>query len=297
MSNTKDNALLVTLAEMEHWLCHSTPLLSPDNTNCPLVSQSTLMGLWKQAEESAPNEDSLLPRRLGYAAEAIFKNLITRSSWQLIAQQHVVYQDKITLGELDFVVQRDPSSDVQEHWELATKFYLFDPKSRHFIGPNAKDRLEDKCQRMASHQLAMGKHPITRADFPLIHHSALIIKGYLYMPYSNTAEHRQTSPPEHGLSFKLNPNFSRGWWLTESQSLVEQQNWSQDGLTWLVLQKLEWMSEGINIQALPKSRELDRVPTDTRLPYQIVLLRHDSGHWHETSRGFVVSDPWPKPTA
>jgi hypothetical protein len=41
-----------------------------------------------------------------------------------------VYDEKITIGQLDFVVEREQ----QEHWELATKFYLYDSKTSHFIG-------------------------------------------------------------------------------------------------------------------------------------------------------------------
>ena len=124
------------MSEMEQWLCESPSLLSENNHNCLLVPQSTLLGLYDEAkkasDETLENSDeaSLLPRRLGHAAESIFNGLISRSSWELITQQHVVYDEKITIGQLDFVVEREQ----QEHWELATKFYLYDSKTSHFIG-------------------------------------------------------------------------------------------------------------------------------------------------------------------
>lgn len=62
-----------------------------------------------------------------------------------------------TVGELDFLFEQ--GGRIQ-HLEVAVKFYLGVGKAenRRWLGPNSKDRLDIKWQRMVSHQLPLAQH-------------------------------------------------------------------------------------------------------------------------------------------
>jgi hypothetical protein len=115
--------------------------------------------------------DLNIPKRLmlGKRAERYFSQWLKQSpKYDLVAENIQVIKEKQTLGEFDFIVRR--KSDQQLiHVELVYKFYLFDPnvngtEFQHWIGPNKKDRLDYKLEKLSNHQ------------FPLLFHDAAISK-------------------------------------------------------------------------------------------------------------------------
>lgn len=73
--------------------------------------------------------------------------------FELLAEGVVLHgRHRETLGELDFVYRR---GGQVIHREVAVKFYL--RFGEHCVGPGLRDTLAGKLNRMASHQLLMGR--------------------------------------------------------------------------------------------------------------------------------------------
>lgn len=107
--------------------------------------------------------------RLGHLAEAIVSESIRNAeNYDLLYENVQIEEDKRTIGELDFII-RDKANNEILHLELAYKFYLLDPSISsdlltNWIGPNRKDNLKKKLEKVKSKQ------------FPLLYHKASIAK-------------------------------------------------------------------------------------------------------------------------
>lgn len=101
-------------------------------------------------------------RMLGKQAEYLFEHYLTHSKrYQIIASNIQIQGIFETLGELDYIVL-DTLTNKKLHIELACKFYLLDESlgseiKAQWIGPNRKDRLIDKLEKLHKKQ------------FPLLH--------------------------------------------------------------------------------------------------------------------------------
>lgn len=95
---------------------------------------------------------------LGKRMEIFFNHLLFHSQqFDVIAKNRQIYRDKITLGELDFLI-KDLQNNSIYHVELVYKFYLYDPEyegDAGWIGPNRKDSLIQKISRLQEHQLPL----------------------------------------------------------------------------------------------------------------------------------------------
>ncbi len=107
-----------------------------------------------------------LPRRLGRRFELIWGWALGRlPGWQVIAEEIQVQDNKRTLGALDLLAQHH---ERVVHLELAVKFYLCrrgqsGKQASDWVGPNKRDRLDLRLDRMRTHQLPMGQRPATHA--------------------------------------------------------------------------------------------------------------------------------------
>jgi hypothetical protein len=110
------------------------------------------------------DSDLEIPERLmlGKRAERYFSEWIKQSdSYELIAENIQIIENKQTLGEFDFIIRRLLDNQLI-HIELIYKFYLFDPSSEgteieKWIGPNRGDRLDFKRDKLANHQFPLLK--------------------------------------------------------------------------------------------------------------------------------------------
>ncbi|HSP82163.1 MAG TPA: DUF1853 family protein [Gillisia sp.] len=95
---------------------------------------------------------------LGKRMEIFFNHLLFHSpQFEVIAKNLQIYRDKITLGELDFLI-KDLQNNSIYHVELVYKFYLYDPgyeDEAGWIGANRKDSLIQKISRLQQHQLPL----------------------------------------------------------------------------------------------------------------------------------------------
>ncbi len=103
-----------------------------------------------------------LGQRMEYFMEASIK---ASQRYELIAKNLQIIHNKKTLGEIDFLI-RDLKENKVIHLELVYKFYLFDPlysenKYACWIGPNRKDSLPLKINKLREHQLPLLYRPET----------------------------------------------------------------------------------------------------------------------------------------
>ena len=122
----------------------------------PLLSKETIL---------AGSPSLLTNFVLGKRAESFFDLALTHSDrFQVIAQNIQIQREKITLGEIDFLIQ-DSINIRQLHVELVCKFYVYDPSFENelerWIGPNRKDTLLQKTEKLKQKQLPLLYKPET----------------------------------------------------------------------------------------------------------------------------------------
>lgn len=104
---------------------------------------------------------------LGKRSERFFELALTHSEgFQVIAQNIQIQREKITLGEIDFLIE-DSIGNRQLHVELVCKFYVYDPsfdrELDRWIGPNRKDSLLQKIEKLKQKQLPLLYKPETES--------------------------------------------------------------------------------------------------------------------------------------
>lgn len=96
--------------------------------------------------------------RLGkYIERFVSYQLDQNEQLEIISENIQIQQDKITLGELDCILLK---AEQPIHLEIIYKFYLYDAtvgtdEIAHFIGPNRKDCLQSKLEKLQKKQLPL----------------------------------------------------------------------------------------------------------------------------------------------
>ena len=145
--------------------------------------------------------------RLGHLVERIVSEMIKASkNYSLLAENIQLMDDKITIGELDFLIQEKFSQQIT-HVELAYKFYLFDPSIsrdpfQNWIGPNRNDSLSKKINKLKAKQFPLLHHPKTLDQLSNIHlgkiDQALCMLVSLYVPI----DYKQITDPAYTKAIK-----------------------------------------------------------------------------------------------
>lgn len=130
--------------------------------------------------------------RLGHLTEKVVAELIRSSTnYDILVENLQVLEDKITVGEIDFIVQHRKSMALI-HVEFAYKFYLYDPtiseKPMHnWIGPNRNDTLVEKLDKLRHRQFPILHHQHTKSSLGKIDlqnaSQALCFLVSLFIPY------------------------------------------------------------------------------------------------------------------
>ena len=106
-------------------------------------------------------------KRLGWYAEDLWLAWLRQfSGGTLIANETITNSDgKRTLGEADAIWN---DGGTWRWWELSVKFYCWsgdgdgsDPDT--WFGPNGRERMSEKWQRIRDHQLPLAHQPYTRS--------------------------------------------------------------------------------------------------------------------------------------
>lgn len=103
---------------------------------------------------------------LGKRMECFFRLIISKSSqYELLSNNIQISRDKITLGELDFLL-KDLEIKKIIHLELVFKFYVYDPtfsrEDERWIGPNRRDSFKQKLKKLQEKQFPLLHFPETR---------------------------------------------------------------------------------------------------------------------------------------
>ena len=132
--------------------------------------------------------------RLGkYIERLVSYQLEQEESISIICENIQIQKEKITLGELDCILQKEKKII---HLEIIYKFYLYDPfcgktEIDHFIGPNRNDSLAQKLIKLKEKQL-----PLLYSDECVKYLKSINLKasdieqqvyfkGQLFIPLSN----------------------------------------------------------------------------------------------------------------
>ena len=278
------------------WMCHAPQLISsamgfaPDRF-LPADTEDRLRA-WDKAPNRGPEVLTEPPaRRLGHYFERLYECLLKDLlGWEILLKNQPVRSNGITLGELDFVV-RNPVDDAIEHHEIAVKFYLGhreeDQDNARWYGPNSRDRLDIKTQRLTGHQSQMAARPETRnllasmgIERPSV--ARVFMPGYLFYPLGDSLP-----PPDNLPSGHL-----RGNWLH-----IDDLDRVTDTERWVPLIKPHWLGPWQQSQAPnhPLTQEALDLVRSAGIPRLFAVLQQSSadGYWRETSRLFVVPGTWP----
>lgn len=256
---------------------------------------------WDDAPQHGPKMLTEQPaRRLGHYFERLYECLMQDLlGWDILLKNQPVRSNGITLGELDFLV-RNPEDNVVEHHEIAVKFYLGHQNASQdrplWYGPNARDRLDIKTQRLIDHQSQMTERPETRnllmslgIEMPV--RPRVFMPGYLFYPLT-----RSLTPPETIPSGHL-----RGDWLyindLDEMSALGKLT-AADGKRWIPLVKPHWLGPWRQ-QEIPDPQSTEEalaVVRSINVPrlFAVLELSPEDGYWRETSRVFVVPSNWPE---
>ncbi|PXX89173.1 DUF1853 domain-containing protein [Marinobacter vulgaris] len=251
---------------------------------------------WDNAPQCGPAVLTEQPaRRLGHYFERLYECLIgDLLGWEILLKNQPIRDNGMTLGELDFVV-RNPADNIVEHHEIAVKFYLGHRASEQDIalwyGPNSRDRLDIKTQRLIGHQSRMSERPEARSLLASMGIEApsrprIFMPGYLFYPLVETLTPPAGVPPDH----------LRGNWLYIDT--VDQV--TEDTKRWIPLVKPHWLGPWRQ-KAAPDCRETESALEMVRsagIPRLFAVLEQSAvdGYWQETSRLFVVPTVWPTPS-
>tara|TARA_R100001039_G_scaffold36467_1_gene32817 strand:+ start:1499 stop:2416 length:918 start_codon:yes stop_codon:yes gene_type:complete len=278
------------------WLCQTSQLINSPLSFRPehWLPDDLLKTLehWDEHPETGPDVLCETPHyRLGLYTEQLYDCLLRDLlGWTVVARNLPIRAHGKTLGELDFVV-RNPHTGNNEHHEIAVKFYL---GYRHrnaagirWYGPNARDRLDLKSERMLHLQSQRCRLPETldtlaAAGIEAPSVSRVFMPGYLFYPVDAALPAPATADASH----------LRGHWL----SLTDAGN-RQDTTNWVVLRKPHWLGPWSQVQA-PEVNAVQSVfreiaTSDTPRLMATLAFDRAAGLWREVDRCFVVPDSWP----
>jgi hypothetical protein len=185
-------------------------------------------------------------QRLGKLVEEfVFHDLKHSGSVSWVTESLQIQNDKLTLGELD-ALYFDQGTPV--HLEIAYKFYLYDTQETYrdplgpWIGPNRRDNLSKKLDKIRERQFPLLQNPYTKPYLeqfgldPLRIQQRLCFKGQLFLPYRD--QNLEVHP--------LNPACVFGFYLPyqELSELKDLAFYLPEKLDWLITPHpmVEWIS-------------------------------------------------------
>ena len=226
--------------------------------------------------------------RLGSYFEGLISYWLKHTHhWQLVAHDHQVREDKITLGAFDFVIK---NGEMAEHWEVAIKYYLGvggESEWSQWIGPNQRDRLDLKMHRMLSHQIELSQHPAGQTSLTELGlrgqpTQRVWIKGQFFSPWDVP-----TSSPLHATSGTL------GAWI-DAATVDDYLDQCCPSTMWTIRQKPDWLSPTIRAEYAYHDRSTFRswVTTIERPIMVSEVTTETKGIKLENRRIFLVPTYW-----
>jgi hypothetical protein len=242
--------------------------------------------LWNAHPEKIDHYfEKLPPLRLGHYCEQLllffFKN---DPAYAVLAHNLQLKEGKQTRGEIDFLIQKAGLAYTL-HLELAVKFYCQSPLGTEpaLIGPNAKDRLNWKWDKLIHKQLELGKHPQVKALSSQAIQSKVILKGRLFKHFKDQWRFQANY---------VSDQFLKGQWCYPSE--LEQALPSAGSFA--VLPKTDWLGYPTAAQLDPKDRDLiiTQLTDHFQKDQQAVLLAYFKQDQMSISEYFfILPSAWP----
>lgn len=211
-------------------------------------------------------------RRLGVHFEQLLHFFFKASPFinLLLCNQQII-ENGTTLGEVDFILEFENQC---YHLEVSIKFYLQNGNEiEDMLGPNAKDRLDLKLEKVKNHQLQIAHHASIRERVNREYDSFLFLKGQFY---SN-----EVVKPKFFNSGKKVGKYLK---ISDFKKMFASNN--QD---WTKLVKPNWLSslffsaEGLQIS----QNDLASIENE-------IEAQKKAAHVEQLSQYFfIVSDSWP----
>ncbi|TGD74769.1 DUF1853 family protein [Mangrovimicrobium sediminis] len=217
--------------------------------------------------------------RLGLYFEKLWHFFLdTDPHTTLLAHNLPLREGRRTLGEFD-VIYYCHRRQEHVHLELALKFYLLRPGTTdagwaNWLGPNSRDRLDLKLERLREHQLRMADTVPGRAALEALGAGEvtreLMVRGRLFHHLGEAAD---TAPA-------AGPGAYPCHWLYPAQRAL-----LAGDTRWAALQRSDWLAP---ISAM---REVTPLPAALDRPQQFAAL---DGGGHEYQRVILVPPQWPQ---
>lgn len=166
----------------------------------PLLSEDLLDGLTQfhctTHNESKFNQPISKSYRLGHLVEFFVEQEFKEQvDINILGRNIQVNSDKETIGEFDFIVEQN---NLDYHIEVVYKFYLYDQtvgktEIEHWIGPNRKDSLIEKLNKIKSKQFPLIHNPQAKDILsnlginPVNTLQKLYFKAQLFIPFETEA--------------------------------------------------------------------------------------------------------------
>ena len=183
--------------------------------------------------------------RLGkYIERFVSYQLSTIKEVGILAENIQIQKDKRTLGELDCLLTRN---EKPVHLEIIYKFYLYDAtvgttEIEHFIGPNRKDALIEKLNKLKEKQLPLlysndCKPYLDEYDIEVEKvRQEVLFKAQLFLPYNS--QHIQLT--------KLNTDCVKGFYINrkELENFKESKFYIPTKKDWLITphEQVSWIT-------------------------------------------------------
>lgn len=178
--------------------------------------------------------------RLGKLVERfVFQQLTDDNTCDILAENIQIQDGKRTIGELDALLM---TKNGPVHVEIIYKFYLFDPNQgndelSHWIGPNRKDSLLQKLDKLKTKQLPLLYHPKTLLELENLKLKVenfkqhVLFKAQLFLPLDQNET----------VFYKLNPNCVYGFYirLDDLLQFKTAQFYIPEKIDWLMEAKYE----------------------------------------------------------
>ncbi|MEX2380582.1 MAG: DUF1853 family protein [Vicingaceae bacterium] len=215
---------------------------------------------------------------LGKYAEKLLQMFFEHHpNFKLIAQNIQLVKDKLTVGEIDYLLY-DLKKDKHIHLEFALKFYLQTVWKGKvtFLGPNVKDSLSKKSQKLIKRQsqLLIQHADLLPTDLRSIDFQPQIwMKGVRFYPFQGNE----------------NYTHSRAWWLNiENIEFLQQADFTFE----LINHKKDWIfpyykASSVEFETLSsKAKKYLEQKANA-----LMVVRRKGGE--VVDRGFIMRTDWP----
>lgn len=183
--------------------------------------------------------------RLGmFVEQVIFQSIEQNPTTELIAKNLQIIENGITIGEIDCLFKE---KEVYTHLEIVYKFYLFDSRISKeeincWIGPNKKDSLIEKLDKLRNKQFPLLYHPQTKEILNQLNLNAnqftqkVCFKAQLYVPFNHFQENYNL----------INPNCVIGYYYrwNELTTLNDCKFYIPNKINWLLnpAENINWIN-------------------------------------------------------